>query len=270
MTAKWITRFSLAATASLVVACGGGQERSAPAASTPAPTPAAVAAAPADTEADSVSDYMVIEVKSGGKLEGKVIFTGAAPTPTMVEITKDIEVCHEEKKILNVKVDANGGLAEAVVWIDGIKEGKDWGNTDGEVDQKDCEYQPHVQAIAAVGKLTIKNSDALLHNIHGKFAGESLFNVAQPAGAAEIPKKLKKVGPVELQCDVHSWMKAWVFVAPHPYYAVTNSEGGFEIKDVAAGTYTVKVWHEELGEQEMQVTVAPDAAATTNFNYPKL
>lgn len=269
MMSKWITRFSLVATASLV-ACGGTQEQTATTtAAPPAATPAA--ATPAVSEEDApATDYKVAPVTDGGWLEGKVTFTAPPPTATTVEVTKDNEVCHEEKKILNVKVDAAGGLSEAVVWIDGIKEGKDWASADGAIDQKDCEYTPHVQAMPAGGKLAIMNSDPLLHNIHGTFAGESLFNVAQPAGAPSIPKKLKNIGPVELKCDVHSWMKAWVFVAPHPYFAVTAVDGSFAIKDVAPGTYTVKVWHEELGEQEMQVTVTAAAAAATNFSYPKM
>ena len=67
----------------------------------------------------------------------------------------------------------------------------------------------------------------------------------------------EKVGLVEVRCDAgHTWMSSWIKVFDHPYFAVTGRDGSFEIKDVADGTYAVKVWHEKLGEKTGSVTVA--------------
>jgi hypothetical protein len=81
----------------------------------------------------------------------------------------------------------------------------------------------------------------------------------------KTPKKLTATGPVHLKCDVHSWMSAWVFVATHPYYAVTKEDGSFSIGDVPPGDYSVKVWHGRLGEKAASVKVDPKGSATADF-----
>ena len=265
MKATWMIRFSVAIAATFFVSCGGGgHEEAAPAASSSAAEESHEADAP---EAAEAGDYEVVEVADGGTIVGRVTFSGDAPEGDDIEITKDNNTCGEEKTILNVKVGAEGGLADAVVWIAGINSGKGWDDGGGDINQENCEYAPHVQTIAAGEKLKITNSDAVLHNIHAYSGGDTLFNIAQPNGAPAIPKKMKQAGPVELKCDVHSWMHAWVFVSPHPYHQVTMEDGKFSLADVPPGTYNVKVWHEELGETDGSVTIEAGAEGTVDFVF---
>jgi hypothetical protein len=72
---------------------------------------------------------------------------------------------------------------------------------------------------------------------------------------------------VPLECNVHGWMNAWVGVLPHPYYAVTGTEGRFSIKGLPAGTYTIEAWHEKFGTQTATVTVAGTETKTADLTF---
>ncbi len=246
-----------------LVACGGsGEERTAPR------QRSAGAAAPA-APASGGSGYTVAAVSGGGAVSGKVAFTGEAPAPETLEITKDTSVCGTEKKFQTVEV-SGGGLANAVVWIDGVASGKAWGSMNGgTIDQKECVYTPAIQIVKAGDTLNIVNSDPILHNIHAYHNDkETLFNLAQPMQGMTTPKTMDKTGPVHMKCDVHSWMSGWVFVAGHPYYSVTGADGGFSLADVPAGTHTVKAWHPKYGEKTASVTVAAGGTADAAFSMP--
>ncbi len=242
-----------------LTACGGE-------APPPAPQQTTRTEAPAAPEPASTGEYQVVAVADGGAITGKVTVTGEVPKPEKVEINKDTATCGTEKVMEDIKVGPGGTLAHAVVWIDGIGQGKAW--SDGQtatVDQKDCHYIPQVQALAAGGTLEVVNSDPILHNIHAYSGEDTLFNIAQPLKGQKTPKKIAQTGPVHLKCDVHSWMNAWVFVAPHPYFAITKDDGTFSIGDVPPGSYTVKVWHGRFGEKSATVQVGAKGTASADF-----
>ncbi len=250
--------------ATFLAACGGGGGEQT------TQTPAAKAAAKAPAAKAGPGGYAVEAVAGGGSVAGAVKYQGDAPAAETIEISKDTGVCGTQKVLETVSVGAGGGLANAVVWIDGISKGKDWGALDGgTVDQHQCEYTPQVQIVKMGDELQILNSDEVLHNIHAYHNDtETLFNLAQPIKGMKTPKTLDRSGPVHLKCDVHSWMSAWVFVANHPYYAVTGADGSFNLGDVPAGTHKVKVWHQKLGEKSLDVTVEGGGSATADFTMP--
>ena len=113
-----------------------------------------------------------------------------------------------------------------------------------------------MSVVAHGAEILIKSSDLVLHNVHSYRDGTTLFNVAvPPAQSFPISKKLDKPGGVKLKCDVHNFMRAAIFIATNPYYAVTDDDGTFEISDVPAGTYTINTWHEAAGPLSERVTV---------------
>ena len=79
---------------------------------------------------------------------------------------------------------------------------------------------------------------------------------------AEIPMKIK--------CDVHAWMKSHCFVMEHPFFGVTDLEGRYSIPDLPPGTYTLRAWHERLGELDQEVTVTADGATPADFTYRRI
>ena len=79
--------------------------------------------------------------------------------------------------------------------------------------------------------------------------------------------RLKEEGILRLQCDVHGWMAAFIGVVSHPYFAVTDTTGAFEIHDVPAGTHTLRAWHEQYGPLTATVQVESGGVATADFAY---
>jgi plastocyanin len=130
--------------------------------------------------------------------------------------------------------------------------------------QSGCLYDPHVVIIRVGQTVKILNPDGTLHNVHvfGKVNQE--FNQAMPKFQTEIERVFDKVeaDPFAIKCDVHPWMNAFGVVLDHPYAAVTAADGTFSIPNLPAGTYQVEVWHELLGSQTREVTVAEGGTAT--------
>jgi hypothetical protein len=133
------------------------------------------------------------------------------------------------------------------------------------MDQKDCVFTPRVVLVPAGGTVQFLNSDRLLHNLHSASRDNPTFNRTQPRGRA-IPVAFSKPEIIRVNCDLHSWMRAWVVVADHPFYGLTNDAGEFELPSVPPGKYTLRIWQETLGITSRDVTVpAGDARVTVEL-----
>ncbi|MBI2347540.1 MAG: hypothetical protein HYV05_02675 [Deltaproteobacteria bacterium] len=208
-------------------------------------------------------------VSDGGSVSGVVKFKGAAPAPKKLEITKDKEVCAKSGKTDPSLIVSGGNLVNAVVSITDIKKGKKMEPQKVKLDQNGCEYKPHVLAMAAGSSVDILNPDGILHNVHSYSKANSPFNMAQPKFKKTITVKVDKPEVINLKCDVHGWMNAWLFVAANPYFSVTDNSGSFKLTDVPAGTYNVEVWHETLGKTSQKVTVKAKADTKVTFEMGK-
>ena len=208
-------------------------------------------------------------VSDGGSVSGVVKFKGAAPAPKKLEITKDKEVCAKSGKTDPSLIVSGGNLVNAVVTITDINKGKKMEPQKVKLDQNGCEYKPHVLAMAAGSSVDILNPDGILHNVHSYSKANSPFNMAQPKFKKTITVKVDKPEVINLKCDVHGWMSAWLFVAANPYFSVTDNSGSFKLTDVPAGTYNVEVWHETLGKASQKVTVKAKADTKVSFEMGK-
>jgi hypothetical protein len=125
-----------------------------------------------------------------------------------------------------------------------------------------------VQGILVDQKLEIVNGDDTLHNVRALAEKNRPFNIGQPPATAPRIKTFTTVEPrLKFKCDVHPWMFAYLFVMEHPYFGVSASDGTFTLPTLPPGTYTLVAWHEKLGEQEAQVTVAGDGSGTAAFVF---
>ncbi|MPZ76749.1 MAG: TonB-dependent receptor [Deltaproteobacteria bacterium] len=212
-----------------------------------------------------MAQYQGGDVKDGGSISGTVKFKGTAPAPKKLDVGKDREVCAKTPKVDQSLIVSNGNLANAVVTITDIKKGKKIETKKVTLDQKGCEYSPHVLAFPAGTTVTIMNPDGVLHNVHSYSKVNSPFNMAQPKFKKSMDVKIDKPEVVEVKCDVHGWMHGWLVATPTPYVAVTDKSGSFKLTDVPAGTYTVEVWHEKLGKNTQKVTVKAKEDAKATF-----
>jgi plastocyanin len=205
-------------------------------------------------------------VSGGGSISGEVKFQGTAPAPKAIEVTKDKEVCGKhEIKTEDLIVGANGGLENAVVSITNISKGKPMGPPEATLDQKGCQYIPHVLLFPEGSTVKINNDDGILHNIHTYSTKNTPFNLAQPKFKKTIEAKFEQPEVIKVTCDAHGWMSGWFIVEDNPYYAKTDANGNYKLADVPPGDYELKVWHEKLGEKTQKVTVTAGGDTKANF-----
>ena len=205
--------------------------------------------------------YEEAPVDNGGTIKGTVVYHGQVPTRTILP-TKDQQICGQMREEPEVRVGSEGGVQEAIVYLDGVEQGKAWPAEAQEpvLDNKDCIFVPHVQAIPA-GTLGVHNADPVLHNTHGFYGRRTAFNIALPNQGQTIDVELERSGQVRVECDAHGWMLGWVYVVDNPYYAVTGEGGTFEITDVPPGKYTLIANQAYTGPVEVEVTVEAGATA---------
>ncbi|WP_157731114.1 carboxypeptidase regulatory-like domain-containing protein [Variovorax sp. HW608] len=190
-----------------------------------------------------------------GSIKGKVMFAGALPATAKIPVTIDQYLCGQEKPADDLQVSSAREIRNAVVWIENAPPGAAAPAAQKvEVDQKGCTFVPRVVVVPAGGTVDFLNSDRLLHNIHATPKDNVSFNRTQPMGRT-IPVSFAQPEIVRINCDLHSWMTAWVVVAAHRFYAITGPDGGFAFDDLPPGQYRLQVWHERLGTMPASVTV---------------
>jgi plastocyanin len=198
----------------------------------------------------------------GGGIKGTVRFTGAPIEQKTLPVTADQYVCGKEKEPETLVLSATKGIRNAVVFLRNAPVGAKWpAALPVQIDQKQCVYVPRVVVVPVGGTVEFLNSDRLLHNLHSVGTENRMFNRTQPTGRT-IPIIFTKPEIVRIDCDLHSWMRAWVVVAEHPFYAITSEQGEFTLDHVPGGRYTLQVWQETLGSVTRDVAVNDQGITT--------
>jgi len=214
--------------------------------------------------------YEEMQVANGGAIKGKVTYTGSVPTRKIIP-TKDQEVCGGIRDEPQVIVGPDSGVLDAIVYLKEVPKGKRWDKPKKTptINNRKCNFEPHVQVMPAGMSLAILNSDPVLHNTHGFLIKATVFNVAMPKQGMRVERPIRKPGIVRVECDAHGWMLAWIYAADNPYYAMTGRDGSFTIKDVPPGEYTMVVWQEHTGSMEMSVIVKSNETVTVPVEIKK-
>jgi plastocyanin len=165
----------------------------------------------------------------------------------------------------------NSAMANVIVYVSkGLPAGKTWPapKTPVVLDQKGCQYLPHVQGIMVGQPYRILNSDGILHNVHTLPKINPSFNRPMPATLKETSTTFAKPEPIfQIKCDVHPWMNAYIGVFTHPFFSATGRDGKFTISGLDAGTYEITAWHERLGTQTASVTVSGSDTKAQDFKF---
>jgi plastocyanin len=211
-------------------------------------------------------------VMGSATIVGKVLFAGAKPAarPVIMDATPACARMHKEPpRSEEVVVNADGSLKNVFVHIkSGLAEGK-W-PVPGKVtvDQNGCIYKPHVVGVMVGQDIEFLNNDDTNHNIHPLPKTNREWNESQPPKGEPKVKQFPQPELMMLvKCNVHPWMRLYVNVSPHPFFAVTGDDGAFELKGLPPGEYTVEAVHERYGAQESKVKVEAGAAGKAEFTF---
>jgi plastocyanin len=256
----WLALFLVLSLLTFVVACGGDDDDL-----DDEDAPAETAGAPYKTTGNE------------GTITGKVLFDGAsAPEPRTIDMAADGACAAKNPSAVAEDVVVKNGAVEYVfVYL------KDGQTTEGSkkidsfkwdapaearLDQSGCQYTPHMIAVQVGQKLNVTNSDPTTHNVNVQPKNNDAFNTAQGQNAPPITATFKRAEVlIPVKCNQHPWMKAWIGVLKHPFFAVTKADGTFEIKNVPPGTYTLEAWHEKFGTKTAQVKVDNKGTVTQEF-----
>jgi hypothetical protein len=197
-------------------------------------------------------------------IRGLVRFNGNPPEPQII----GGNCCPGSTPVLDesLAVNADGSLKNIVVYIqDGPN--LDLGPMPQRVlAQKSCQYVPRVLALQTGQTMVVTNHDPTVHNVLTQSNANPQQNIEEMQGAAHS-FTFAHPDLIKFKCSVHPWMTAYVYVFDHPCFAVTGDDGRFEIGHLPPGTYTLVIWQEKLGTQQMQVTVASDKPTEVKFEY---
>jgi hypothetical protein len=207
-----------------------------------------------------------------GAIKGHIRLMGKLPGNPIIRMGMD-PMCakiNAGKRVIQetVVASADGGLASVFVHLQGSFPQTPVPTAPVSIDQRGCIYGPRVVGARVGQMLQVRNSDQLLHNVHGMSARNNGFNIGEPMAGMVQQFRLKDEEIVlRLKCDIHSWMTAFVGVVSHPYFAVSRDAGAFEMDNVPAGTYTIQAWHERYGPLMQTVRVKAGAPTIVDFNY---
>lgn len=205
-------------------------------------------------------------------LKGEVKFEGTPPKGARIDMSADplcAKVHSTPITTEEVVVGANSGLANVVVYVSDGLTSHDFPppQQPAVFVQKGCQYKPHVLAMQANQKLDVVNEDETTHNIHPNPSNNREWNMTQPHGVPLEQTFTREEVAIPVKCNVHPWMRGYIAVFKHPFFAVTDKDGKFELKDLPPGTYTISAWQEKLGTQTQKVTIGAGESKSLAFSF---
>ncbi len=221
---------------------------------------------PAETGSNTTSSP-ALDAK--GVLEGQVLFEGSTiPRSTRVENTTDPQDCGTIQSLGNIIISSqNKGIKNVIVALNDVPLPQAYSPqaVPFTLDNRDCQFQPHVAVLTTESRIEAVNSDPIFHSVH--WYGFSNLNQALGPHQSKVVQTVKRPGYVIVKCDVHGWMQAFLRVDNHPFHSVSAEDGTFRIENIPAGSYVLEVWHEYFGKQELTVNIKEDALSGVTVYY---
>jgi hypothetical protein len=230
--------------------------------------------ATSETPATSAPAGKSVDATTAGSITGTIKLDGAPPKMKVINMSAEPACAKDHAAQPAMTEDVipgeNGTLQDVVVYLKG-----DFSQytftapaTPASIDQKGCQYHPHVLALMTDQTFQVINSDPVTHNIHPLPKDNREWNQSQPPGSAPIDQDWAHPEvAIPVKCNIHPWMKMYIAVFGNPYFEVTGKDGSFDIKNVPPGTYTLTAWHERYGTAEQSVTVQPKESKSVTLTF---
>ncbi len=214
-----------------------------------------------------------VDPGTAGSINGRITFRGKAPKAEVIRMSADPaceQVSTGRATTETALVGADGALANVFVHIEDAFTGYEFDVPKEAVvlDQRGCRYVPHVLGVRVGQPLEFLNSDETFHNAHASPAHNTEFDRGEPTAGMRLRHTFTKPEVmVPIKCNVHNWMKSYVGVMAHPYFAVTAADGAFAMNGLPPGTYRIDAWHELFGEQSQSVTITEKQTVSAAFTF---
>jgi hypothetical protein len=199
------------------------------------------------SKANSPRGYTVVDVANGGTITGSVTLRPESNIPPGFQSPTTQDVCSGVEANNRLVPGPGRGVPWAIVRIRDIKSGKDFGGTAGGsiiLDQKQCQYLPHLVAARIGSGVAIRNLDPVPHNVRIEDPRNDsiLMNLVQPTTGRVDSFRVDRAGALLVKFDYHPWMNAYLFGVDNPYFSVTAPDGAFSIDGIPPGSYTLELW----------------------------
>ena len=241
--------------------------------------------AESDTNVESGADNSVAASPGSvpGNFRGRIVLTGSAPTLSLIHAKganiKDAVVCSAEdmpnEKLL---IGANNGVANVFINIRKVPKGTPKPSPTEEAvlfDQKNCRFLPHCLVVPTNQLVKVLSNDSVSHNTHSyPTKNDGINQTVTPGdrdGNLQFVYTVSERQPVKVSCDFHTWMNAWHLPVDHPFAALSDADGNFEINDLPAGNHEFTVWHEaakgKFVNRKLKVTIRASQTTTEEIEY---
>jgi len=208
-------------------------------------------------------------------VKGVVRFTGSVPAAKNISMSADPSCAKQHSGPVlaqEVITDSRGGLQNVIVFVaEGL--GDRTFDPPAEpvvIQQKGCQYQPHVLVVRANQRVEVVNDDPMAHNIHPTPTNNREWNKAQLPGAKLEEAFAREEVAIPVKCNIHPWMRGYIAVFKHPYFIITREDGSFQLPNLPPGTYTIKAWHEKLGTATQTVTIGTNETKELSFVFKSM
>ena len=218
-----------------------------------------------------IADSILSEDKGTGVIRGRVLLERDAPALPQIVTDKNIDFCGRTvtDPILRVQDRGVQGAVISIDWNESVLIEEQPNPIS--LQSRHCRFQPRIQATQMGAFLLLNSGDEITHNPHGWWNDtKTVFNITLLNPNLKFKRKLKWEGTYRVECDTHTWMKAYILVFKHPFYTVTDAKGTFVLENIPVGKHTLRVWHEVLGEQTSTVVVVPNNETQKDFMFPLL